>query len=75
MAKEEFDALYEKIRHDKNKDLQIFKDELIEILSEEIVSRYYYQKGRIQKSFEYDNDIKKAISLLGDNDEYNKILK
>ncbi|MCK4664645.1 MAG: S41 family peptidase [Bacteroidales bacterium] len=73
-VEDEFKILSEKLEHDKNKDLITFKDEIIDLLSEEIVSRYYYQKGRIEYVLQYDKDIKKAIEVLNDNEEYYTIL-
>lgn len=63
-----------KIKHDKNKDLQKFRSEIQQLLEYEIVSRYYYQKGRIQETLEDDEDILKALEILKQNIEYNKIL-
>ncbi|NJK84809.1 MAG: hypothetical protein HC906_01335 [Bacteroidales bacterium] len=74
MAKEEFDALKLKLAHDKNKDLQTFKDEIIELLTEEIISRYYYQEGRIQSGLKEDKDIQKALEILGNDKQYISIL-
>lgn len=74
IAKDEFAKLKEKISHDKFKDLQTFKDEIEELLAEEIVSRYYYQKGRIEKMLESDPNIDTALSVLHNPNRYNKIL-
>jgi carboxyl-terminal processing protease len=52
-----------------------FKEEIKEILENEIVSRYYFQKGRIENAFAYDTDIKKASEILNDNKQYTQILK
>ena len=40
----EYDELMKKVRASKEKDLELFKDQLIDILENEIISRYYYQK-------------------------------
>ncbi|HPG72640.1 MAG TPA: S41 family peptidase, partial [Bacteroidales bacterium] len=48
IAVAELEALRKKLAHDKNKDLQVFRDEIAEMLGSEIVHRYYYQKGRTQ---------------------------
>lgn len=70
----EFKALKQKLAHDKFKDLQSFSDEIKSLLGEEIVSRYYYQKGRIQFSLVSDEQLKKAIALLEDHSRYRSIL-
>jgi carboxyl-terminal processing protease len=70
----EYDALMKKVKASKEKDLDLFKDQLIDILENEIISRYYYQNGRILHSFEDDNSLKKAIEILNNETEYKKIL-
>jgi len=64
LAKNEFQALKAKLEPNLNKDLTEFKDEIEELLEDEIVSRYYYQKGAIRAAIGEDKDIKKAISAL-----------
>ncbi|MEP7169847.1 MAG: peptidase S41, partial [Bacteroidota bacterium] len=69
----EYDALKKKMMHDKNSDLQKNKEELKELLQDEIVSRYYYQNGRVESSFDFDPDIKKGIEALKDKNVYTQI--
>lgn len=71
---DEFENLRKLLAHDKNKDLLTFKDEIVGLLNQEIVSRYYYQKGRIENSLSSDKDIKEAVNLLSDPLKYNEIL-
>mgnify|MGYP000869330349 FL=1 len=66
--------LKKKIEEDKNNDLIKFKDDIKEILLSEIVVRYHYQKGRIEALLNLDKDVAKAIELLSNSKEYNKIL-
>ncbi|MBR76677.1 MAG: peptidase S41 [Flavobacteriales bacterium] len=61
---------YDSKKDDLNKNKQIIK----EILTGEIMSRYYYQKGRIKASLNFDEDVKKAIEILEDGNEYNALL-
>jgi carboxyl-terminal processing protease len=70
----EFDALVTKKKATKSNDLQKFKPEILEFITEEIVSRYYYQKGRIESSFANDAEIKEAVAILKDNNRYKTIL-
>jgi carboxyl-terminal processing protease len=69
----EYDALKKKMMHDKNSDLIKNKEEIKELLQDEIVSRYYYQNGRIESSFDFDPDIKKGIEALSDKNVYSQI--
>ncbi|UCH13497.1 MAG: peptidase S41, partial [Bacteroidales bacterium] len=73
-AEEEFEALKKKLAHDKNKDLLTFKDEIINLLTEEIVSRYDYQEGRIKASLKHDIQFNKALEILRDKEKYFSIL-
>ncbi|RPG54358.1 MAG: S41 family peptidase [Flavobacteriales bacterium TMED84] len=70
----DFDLLVNKIDDAKSDDLEKNKDFISEILANEIVSRYYYQKGRIQSSLNYDKDILQAMSVLSDSTKYKQIL-
>ncbi len=73
--KSDLESLKAKLLHDKNADLIKFEDEIKEVLEEEIASRYYYQKGRIQQSLKKDLEVKKAIEVLNKRDVYASILK
>ncbi len=68
------EQLKKKIEEDKNNDLIKFKDDIKEILLSEIVVRYHYQKGRIEALLNLDKEVLKAIELLSNSKEYNKIL-
>jgi len=70
----DFDLLVTKIDDVKSDDLEKNKGFIKEILANEIVSRYYYQKGRIQSSLNYDKDIMQAITVLSDSTKYKQIL-
>ena len=70
----DFDLLVAKIDNAKSDDLEKNKGFIKEILANEIVSRYYYQKGRIQSSLNYDKDILQAILVLSDSTKYKQIL-
>jgi carboxyl-terminal processing protease len=69
-----FNDLENKLAHDKERDLETFKPEIKSLLKEEIVSRYYYQKGRVEASLEGDRYLLKAMEILNNNVLYNSIL-
>ncbi|MBT6006183.1 MAG: peptidase S41, partial [Prolixibacteraceae bacterium] len=64
LAEAEFEALKAKLEPNLDKDLKEFKQEISELLEDEIVSRYYYQKGAIRAAINDDKGIKKAIDEL-----------
>lgn len=74
-AKSELAALKTKLQHDKKQDLSKNKTEIKTILENEIVSRYYFQKGRILQSIKVDSTISKAIETLQSSNTVNSILK
>ena len=73
-ASAEYEALMAKVVPSKERDLEKFKDEIKQLLENEIVSRYYHQKGRAMHNFNDDPFVAKAIEVLKNQDEYNTIL-
>ncbi len=59
----------------KANDLLRFKPEIKELLEEEIVSRYYYEKGRTEAGFDEDPNIQAAVAVLNDPNRYAALLK
>ncbi|MDX9942223.1 MAG: S41 family peptidase [Bacteroidales bacterium] len=70
----EYEALKQKMIHNKEEDLLTFRDEISMLLKEEIVSRYYYQKGRVLASLSMDPDIDRALEILSNGNGYRRIL-
>ncbi len=70
----EYDTLFKKFEENKKGDIAKNEDEIKKILRFEIVSRYYYQKGKIISSLSDDKGIKKAIGVIDANDNYVAIL-
>jgi carboxyl-terminal processing protease len=58
----------------KERDLEKFKPELVELIENEIVSRYYYQTGRSEHAFNYDEDMEEALKIFQNLTQYNTIL-
>jgi carboxyl-terminal processing protease len=74
-VKNEYEAMLSKVTPSKARDLDKFKEEITQMIENEIVSRYYFQKGRTVNSFRYDNVLLKAKEILINSNEYNTILK
>ena len=74
-AKDEFEALKNKLSHDKKQDLIKNKIQVKQMLENEIASRYYYTRGRIAQSMQYDKEVDRALALLAAPAEYEGILK
>jgi carboxyl-terminal processing protease len=60
----EFEELKERLEPQLDKDLDVFSEEIKSLLKNEIVSRYYYQKGAIRASIGEDEVILKAADEL-----------
>lgn len=73
-VQQEYNALKDKMLRDKKADVQKAKTEISELLADEIVSRYYYQRGRIENSFAKDEELKKAVEILKNKTFYDDIL-
>ncbi len=74
-SKAEYEALFKKVTPSKQRDLEKFKAEIKELIENEIVSRYYYQKGRAEHAFRDDLFIEKSKEILLNKTQYNTILK
>lgn len=70
----EFEALKAKVSHSKKNDLVLFRDEIRKVLEGEIVSRYYFEKGRLEQNFKYDNELNEAQKVLSDKSVLASIL-
>ncbi|HUH74294.1 MAG TPA: S41 family peptidase [Chitinophagales bacterium] len=68
------DVLKSNMKHDKNQDVVKHKTQIKALLESEIASRYQYQKGKIKVELKYDNEVSKAMEILKDQSEYNKML-
>ncbi len=66
IAGEEFASLEQKLSHNNLKDLETFHEEIRQILTEEIVNRYYYQAGRILSQIQKDQQLDKAREILNE---------
>jgi carboxyl-terminal processing protease len=71
----ELESLSNKIKTAKQKDFYTSHEiEIVDQLEQEIVSRYYFENGKIRKTLSQDKEINKAIEILTNKEEYNKIL-
>ena len=73
-AAEEFAALEKKLQHNLDLELDRFAKDIKPLIAEEIVKRYYFEKGAVQESLKDDPDLKKALEVLRQPEEYKKVL-
>lgn len=74
-AKEEFAALEKKLQHNLDLELDRFEKDIRPLLAEEIIKRYFYEKGAVQETLKDDVGLKKAMEILQCPKEYKNILK
>jgi carboxyl-terminal processing protease len=67
-------ALKRRIQHNKENDLMNFKTEILQLLKEEIVSRYYFRNGMVEASFNHDPVILEAVKTLSNKENYTGFL-
>ncbi|MEO1053918.1 MAG: S41 family peptidase [Bacteroidota bacterium] len=72
--KGQIEALRAELKKSKASDLEVFKEEIKFLLEEEIASRYYFEKGAIESSFEHDWEVLEAIKILNDRKKYLELL-
>ena len=72
-ASEEFAALEKKLQHNLDLELDRFASQIKPLIIEEIIKRYYYEKGAVQQALKGNPDLKKAMEVLQDSTLYNKV--
>lgn len=74
-VKADLDDLKEKMLGAKKTDLTTFKPEIKRALETQVVSRYYYERGKVEQAFQYDKELNAARGLLNNNTKMLAILK
>jgi carboxyl-terminal processing protease len=71
---DELEQLRLRIISNKEEDLMTFRPEIEHLLRDEIVTRYYHQRGRVLSRLTDDPDVNAAIQLFANKDQYRGIL-
>ena len=75
-AQEEFEALKKKIdHHDLGRDLDAHREEIQQLIEQDIISAYYYQGGQMQIGLRTDKTLREAERILTTEGEYEKLLE
>ena len=75
-AQAELEALKAKIdHHNLSSDLDRHRNEIQQMLEQDIVSAYYYQGGQLQIGLRNDKTLQEAERILNTSGEYERILK
>ncbi|MBQ7946057.1 MAG: S41 family peptidase [Bacteroidales bacterium] len=73
-VEEEMNKLEEKLNEDLQRDLDLFRDDVVKLLESSIVLRYYYQKGEHEYFIQDDAFLRKAVEVLQDDEKYRSSL-
>lgn len=73
-AREAFELLASKLKHDVATDIDKHEDILRQIIELDIIAAYYYQAGSIEAGLQHDKQLKEAIRLLQQPETYKKLL-
>lgn len=71
---DELKALEQKLKPDVMRNVDDNKADIVELLSLEIIKRYYFQKGEIEYALRADKELKAAIENLNDKSLYDNLL-
>ena len=74
IVKEEIENLEKKLQANLDYSLEHFKKDVKDIVADEIIKRYYGNRGEIIYNLREDSDLKEAFAILKDNKRYKEIL-
>lgn len=72
---QDLQEMEQRFRDEKKQDLLKHRDEIAEMLKAEILVRYYYNEGRIAGTLADDPEVRRAVKILSDKNEYSRILR
>jgi carboxyl-terminal processing protease len=75
LAEAEFKALEARLGNDLEKDLRTFREEISGLIEEEMMGRYYFQRGRAEAGLASDTQLARARAVVSDGKVYEELLK
>jgi carboxyl-terminal processing protease len=72
--KANFEKMRKSMEAAKKEDIYKYQEEITRLLEEEIINRYYFEKGVIQARLTRDADVQEAIKLFAKKEEFKKLL-
>lgn len=75
VVQEQIESMLLTVAEEKADDLYEYREEITDLIEKDIVTRYYYQTGKIKKSLQNDSEIEVAVELLNDMSKYESLLK
>lgn len=74
-AEAEFEALERKLKHNVAKDLDYNKEMVKQVIENDLVAAYYFQRGTVENMLRKDKQFKAAMELMGDLPRYRQLLQ
>ena len=74
-SSDEYKALEEKLKPNLDRDLELFKKDIKEMIEVEIVQRYYYKEGTLMYQLRDDKALQKAKEIFKDTQLYELTLQ
>ncbi len=71
----ELSAMDVKVKAEQQGEMQKSKARILREIEQEIVGRYYFERGKVRKRLKNDPEIEAAVKLLNDPAQYNSLLK
>ncbi len=68
-------ALENKIKAEKKGELQKNKARILHEVEQEIIGRYFFQRGKVRKNLKNDSEVDAAVKLLNDPAKYKSLLQ
>ena len=74
LSETDLTSLETKVQEAKNGELERNKARIIHEIEQEIVGRFFFQRGKVRKKLKNDPDVEAAVQLLNDSARYEQIL-
>lgn len=74
LLSDEITGLENKVKAEKKSELDRNHDRILHEIEQDIVGRYYFQRGKVRKNLVNDPEVKEAVKLLNQPEQYRSIL-
>ncbi len=74
-VKPQLEQLKKDFAHSIDRDMDLFREQIASFLAEQFMQRYYYAEGVMAYKVLHDKEVAKAIEILANKDEFNRLLK
>lgn len=73
-SKVDLEQLQKDFAHSIDRDMDVFKEQIVSFLTDQFIQRYYFVEGTIEYKVSHDKEILKAAEILANSKEYQSIL-